>query len=53
LTIYLIAGAVVVKKEGRDFVVECSASVRGCYYEPGYIHFRKHSGGSNEFVDCW
>jgi hypothetical protein len=51
LTVSLIAGAVVVQKEGRDIVVEFSASVRGCYCEPGYIHLRKLSRGNNEFVD--
>lgn len=53
LTFSLIAGAVVVMKEGRNFIVKFSASARGCYCEPNYVHFRKLIRGSKEFVDCW
>jgi hypothetical protein len=53
LTVSLIAGATVVKKEGREIIVEFNASVKGHYYEPGYVHFRKLAGGNNQTADCW
>jgi hypothetical protein len=50
LTVSLIAGAAVVKKEGRDIMVEFGASVGGCYFESGYIHFSKVARGNNLLI---
>lgn len=48
MIIFLLAGAVLVKKEGRDIILEFNASVRGHYCEPGYAHFRKVGGGKKQ-----
>jgi len=48
MVIFLLAGVVLVKKEGRDIVLEFNVSVRGRYCEPGYAHFRKVGGGKNK-----
>lgn len=41
-----LSGVVVVKREGKNIILEFSASVRGHYCQPGYAHFRKVGGGS-------
>lgn len=41
-----LSGVVVVKREGKNIILEFSASVKGHYCEPGYAHFRKVGGGS-------
>ena len=58
MVIFLLAGVVLVKKEGKDIILEFNASVRGHYCEPGYAHFRKVGGGKKETLkdsddDTW
>jgi hypothetical protein len=48
MVIFLLAGVVVAKREGRDIILEFNVSVRGHYSEPGYAHFRKVGGGKKQ-----
>jgi hypothetical protein len=45
---FLFSGVVVVKREGKNIILEFNASVRGHYCEPGYAHFRKVGGGKKQ-----
>ena len=51
IVIFLLAGVVLVKREGRDIILEFNASVRGHYCEPGYAHFRKVGGGKKQTLE--
>jgi hypothetical protein len=42
-----IAGVTVAKREGKEIILQFNASVRGHYFEPGYVHFRRLTGGKN------
>jgi hypothetical protein len=44
---------VVAKREGKEIILEFSASVRGRYFEPGYVHFKRLAGGNNQIVDIY
>jgi len=48
MVIFLLAGVVLVKREGRDIILEFNPSVRGHYHKPGYAHFRKVGGGKKQ-----
>lgn len=42
-----------VKREGKETILQFNASVRGQYFEPGYVHFKKLAGGNNQIVDIY
>jgi hypothetical protein len=48
-----IAGMVMVKREGKQIILQFNASVRGQYFEPGYVHFKGLPGGNNQIVDIY
>ncbi|PNF34536.1 hypothetical protein B7P43_G10741 [Cryptotermes secundus] len=41
-----LSGVVTAKREGKEIILQFNASVRGRYFEPGYVHFRRLAGGS-------
>lgn len=53
MVIPLIAGVVTAKREGKEIILQFNASVRGRYFEPGYVHFRRLAGGNDQIVDFY
>jgi hypothetical protein len=50
MVIPLIVGVVTAKREGKEIILQFNASVKGHYFEPGYVHFRRLAGGNDQML---